>query len=352
MLKAYFHKHTLQFKTPGGTSRGVLNDKDSWFIIVYNEDHPDKKGIGECSIIRKLSIDDRPDFELKLDEVITDISNAESWLEEGLLEFPSIRFGLETALLDLSANTSQILFPSPFTDSNKSIPINGLIWMGDVANMYKQIKEKVLAGFECIKLKIGAINFEDELLLLNKIRKNFSDIDLELRVDANGAFKPQKVLEKLKRLSDFKIHSIEQPIAQGQWDEMARLCEISPIPIALDEELIGINNGQKMEQLLDAIHPQHIILKPSLLGGLNQSEMWIEKAASRNIGWWATSALESNIGLNAVAQWTTTRNNDMYQGLGTGQLFENNIASPLYIKNGALHYGDHHDWNLKAFTDE
>ena len=352
MLKAHFKKHTFQFKKPGGTSRGVLLDKDSWFIIVHNKDNPAKKGIGECSIIRKLSIDDRPDFESKLKEITGGINTAEDGLNEGLKEFPSIRFGIETALLDLNSTTSQLLFPSAFTLGERSIPINGLIWMGDVENMYQQVKEKVAAGFDCIKLKIGAINFEDELLLLKKIRKEFSGHDLELRVDANGAFMPDEALEKLKRLSEYQLHSIEQPVRQGQWQEMARLCEKTPIPIALDEELIGVTEKEEIENMLDTIRPQFIILKPSLIGGLKVSESWIRAAETRNIGWWVTSALESNIGLNAIAQWTYTLQTNMYQGLGTGQLFKNNVPSPLQIHNAALHYFDHNDWNLNALLDE
>jgi o-succinylbenzoate synthase len=352
MLKAHFKKYTFQFKKPSGTSRGVLLDKDSWFIIVYDVENQAKKGVGECSIIRKLSMDDRPDFELKLQEVVNDINNITYWLEEGLKEFPSIRFGLETALLDLHASAPQILFPSAFTSGKKSIPINGLIWMGDVENMYQQVKEKVAAGFQCIKLKIGAINFEDELMLLKKIRKEFSGHDLELRVDANGAFKPAVAMEKLERLSGFELHSIEQPIKQGQWQEMKRLCEASPIPIAMDEELIGLTEAQAIENMLETIRPQFIILKPGLLGGLQVSESWIEAAEKKKVGWWVTSALESNIGLNAIAQWTYTLKTDMYQGLGTGQLFENNVPSPLYIENAALHYGSQRAWNLNALINE
>lgn len=352
MLKAHFKKHTLQFKKPSGTSRGVLMDKDSWFIIVYDLENPTKKGIGECSIIRKLSVDDRPDFESKLQEVLNDINDTTYWLEEGLKAFPSIRFGLETALLDLNATAPQILFPSAFTSGEKSIPINGLVWMGDVEHMYRQMKEKVSAGFDCIKLKIGAINFEDELMLLKKIRNEFSDHELELRVDANGAFTPGEALEKLKRLSEYQLHSIEQPIKQGQWREMADLCEISPIPIALDEELIGLTEKHEIENMLETIRPQFIILKPGLIGGLKQSEVLIKEAELRQVGWWITSALESNIGLNAIAQWTYNLKTDMYQGLGTGQLFENNVPSPLYIENAALHYGNQNAWNLNALLNE
>lgn len=352
MLKAHFKKYTLQFKKPSGTSRGVLMEKDSWYIIVYNENNPAKRGIGECSIIKKLSIDDRPDFETKLIEVTKEINKSTYWLKEGLREFPSIRFGLETALLDLHATTPQILFPSVFTNGEESIPINGLIWMGDVENMYQQVKDKVGSSFDCIKLKIGAINFEDELMLLKKIRNEFSEQELELRVDANGAFTPAEAPEKLKRLSEYELHSIEQPIKQGQWHEMAHLCEISPVHIALDEELIGLTEKEEIESMLDTIRPKYIILKPSLVGGLKQSQFFIKEAEERKIGWWITSALESNIGLNAIAQWTYTLQTDMYQGLGTGQLFENNITSPLFIRNAALYYDGFRKWNLNSLIDE
>ena len=327
-------------------------DKDSLFIIVYDDQIPPKKGIGECSIIRKLSVDDRPDFEKKLLEVVNSINNYSYWLNEGLNEFPSIKFGLETALKDLKAEIPVILFPSEFTSGERSIPINGLIWMGDTENMYQHVKEKVDAGFNCIKIKIGAINFEDELKLLKRIRIDFSERDLELRVDANGAFKPDDAFEKLEKLSEFNLHSIEQPIKQNQWEEMARLCEVSAVPIALDEELIGIYQQTKIQEMLDAIQPQYIILKPSLIGGLQKSELFIKEAEKRGIGWWVTSALESNIGLNVIAQWVYTLNTEMYQGLGTGQLFTNNIPSPLSIKNAHLNYGDNNEWNFESIIND
>lgn len=352
MLKAYYKKHTFRFRKPSGTSRGVLLDKNSWFIVIYNNQEPNKKGVGECSIIRKLSIDDRPDFKQKLLKVVNSIHNYSYWLNEGLNEFPSIKFGLETALKDLNAETSGILFPSKFTSGEKSIPINGLIWMGDTENMYQQVKEKVETGFNCIKIKIGTINFEDELMLLKRIRMDFSERDLELRVDANGAFKPDDALEKLEKLSVYNLHSIEQPIKQNQWEEMARLCEVSPVPIALDEELIGIYQQGKLQEMLDAIQPQYIILKPSLIGGLQKSELFIKEAEKREIGWWITSALESNLGLNAITQWAYTLNNKMYQGLGTGQLFTNNIPSPLNIKNARLNYGDNNKWNFESIIND
>jgi len=352
MLKAYYNKQIFRFRKPSGTSRGVLLDKNSWFIVVYDDQIPAKKGIGECSIIRGLSIDDRPDFEQKLLEAVNSISNYSYWLNEGLNEFPSIKFGLETALKDLNAEISGILFPSEFTSGERSIPINGLIWMGDTENMYQKVKEKVDTGFNCIKIKIGAINFEDELKLLKRIRIDFSERDLELRVDANGAFKPDDALEKLEKLSEFNLHSIEQPIKKNQWKEMANLCQVSPVPIALDEELIEISEKNEIKEMLNTIQPQYIILKPSLIGGLQKSELFIKEAEKRGIGWWVTSALESNIGLNVIAQWVYTLNTEMHQGLGTGQLFVNNIPSPLNIKNARLNYGDNNEWNFESVIND
>jgi len=347
MLHASYKKHTLIFKRPGGTSRGVLSTKDSWFIKVWHGEGSDIVGIGECSIINGLSPDPVERLEEKLKELVSNINN---YFEVDLSEFPSISFGLETALLDLASGGKRILFPSSFTNGEKSIPINGLIWMGAFDFMRQQIIEKLEAGFDCIKLKIGAIDFKQELQLLKMIRKDFSENELELRVDANGAFKPEEALEKLKQLSDYRIHSIEQPIRQNQWQEMAALCEQSPIDIALDEELIGLDDAM-IPEMLDAVQPQYIILKPSLVGGFKRSELFIENAEKRNIGWWVTSALESNIGLNAIAQWTATLNNTMPQGLGTGQLFTNNIDSPLEIINANLKYNPKASWgSLEMIT--
>jgi o-succinylbenzoate synthase len=352
MLQARFKKHTLHFKVPGGTSRGVLQSKDSWYIIVSDSDQQEIKGIGECSLIPKLSIDDRPDFEQKLKMVTEAINQYPYWLDEGLLDFPAIRFGMETALMDLEQNGNRLLFPSDFTEGSTGIPINGLIWMGDFAFMRKQIIEKIESGFRCLKLKIGAIDFQEELKLLRLIREEFNENELELRVDANGAFIPENTLDRLKRLSDFKLHSIEQPIKQGQWEEMAQLCEQTPLPIALDEELIGITAKDVIEEMLSKIKPQYIILKPGLLGGFIQSKMFIESAVENSIGWWITSALEGNIGLNAIAQWTATLDNPMYQGLGTGQVFTNNIPSPLIIRNASLYHDPDISWNLTSIINE
>ncbi len=250
------------------------------------------------------------------------------------------------AIKSLESKTPFELFPSVFTRGEASIPINGLIWMGSESFMKRQIKEKIEAGFGCIKMKIGAIDFETEIDLLKSIRKEFSPSDIELRVDANGAFHPNEALGKLQRLSELNLHSIEQPIKQGQFDTMAKLCEETPLPIALDEELIGIFTSSKKEELLQTIGPQYIILKPSFIGGYKGAEEWIHLAEQQQVGWWVTSALESNVGLNAIAQWTFTLATDTVQGLGTGSLYTNNFDSPLQIKNGTLHYNNKLKWKF------
>lgn len=344
MLRATYKKYTLNFKHPAGTSRGVLYHKDSWFILLWDDTEPDTVGIGECGLLKGLSWDDRPGYENKLREVCDNIIGFQNKTKDSLLDFPSIRFGLEMAMLDLHSQGTKKLFESNFTQGKDSIDINGLIWMGDNSFMRKQIKEKIASGFKCIKLKIGAIDFEEELQLIKNIRSEFSVSDIEIRVDANGAFSSVDALEKLDQLSEYNLHSIEQPIKQGQLEKMKGLCEKTPLPIALDEELIGVFKNK--EELLKEISPQYIILKPSLLGGFQASEEWIKLADQNNIGWWITSALESNIGLNAIAQWTYTLGNKMPQGLGTGQLFTNNIISPLQIKNGRLEYLQRIPWNI------
>ena len=316
-MKASYHKYTLNFKRPSGTSRGVMTTKETWFIVIENND---KKGIGECGILRGLSIDDRPDYQGKLKWACDNINIGLNALLDELIEFPSIQFGLEIAFKSLGSDNSFELFPSEFTRNNDSISINGLIWMGRKAFMKEQIKQKIEEGFRCIKMKIGAIDFSTELDLLSSIRKEFSKDDIELRVDANGAFSASEALEKLKHLSEFDLHSIEQPIKQRQWQEMASLCELTPLPIALDEELIGVFSIAQRKQLLKTIKPQYVIVKPSLIGGFENTTNWITLAKQHNIKWWITSALESNVGLNAIAQYTYTKKNNMPQGLGTGGL--------------------------------
>jgi o-succinylbenzoate synthase len=347
MYQAYFRKYTLQFKHPSGTSRGILTDKVSWFIFLTNDRNPEVSGIGECGPLKGLSIDDRVDYKYKLAQVC---NNPEKYINniEALREFPSIRFGLETAWLDYHQGGEKILYPSAFTDGKDSISINGLVWMGSYKAMLKQVKEKIESGFTCIKLKIGAIDFDSELEIIRSVRKEFSTDEIEIRVDANGAFSAEKAGEKLKRLSEFQIHSIEQPIRQNQWKAMAKFCATSPIPIALDEEIIGIMDLEKKRKLLKEIKPQYIILKPSLLGGFKASEEWIDLAAEMKIRWWITSALESNIGLNAIAQWTYALENKLPQGLGTGQLYSNNFDCPLKIKSGNLFFDPKENWKLTA----
>lgn len=332
-MKAYYKKYILEFKRPSGTSRGILTTKETYFLFI--EDNT-KTGVGECGLFRGLSFDDRLDYTDKMDWVCKNIHLGKDALWEALREWPSIQFGLEQAFRSLEHENPCMLFPSRFTEGQKAIPINGLVWMGDPNFMKEQIDEKIAGGFTCIKLKIGAVSFDEELALLSYIRSHFSPETIEIRVDANGAFNKSEALIKIKQLSEFKLHSIEQPIKKGQYDTMAELCLKSPLPIALDEELIGVTNYIDKQNLLEKIGPPYIILKPSLIGGFKGSEEWIQIADNMGIEWWVTSALESNIGLNAIAQWTFTLDNSMPQGLGTGGLFTNNFDTPLVVRNGHL----------------
>jgi o-succinylbenzoate synthase len=329
--------YTLHFYQPAGTSRGVYHDRKSWFVLLSSPEWPLRTGIGECAPLPDLSCDALPDYEQRLTEACQQLALHGTLDSESLRGYPSILFGLETALRHLQAGTFA-LWDTPFSRGAAGIPINGLIWMGSKDQMLSQIEQKLARGFRCVKLKIGAIDFEEEITLLQYIRQRFSASEIELRLDANGAFSPEDALQKLDRLSQFAIHSIEQPIRAGQWDIMADLVNASPIPIALDEELIGVIEPGEKQRLLDAIQPHYIILKPSLHGGFQGSVDWIELARQRDIGWWITSALESNIGLNAIAQWCGTLDVEMPQGLGTGQLFTNNIPLPLIIKHDQLWY--------------
>jgi o-succinylbenzoate synthase len=342
-MNASHQKYILQFKRPGGTSRGVLHTKVTHILRVQSHD---RVGFGECGVFRGLSIDDRPDYVEKLHWLCRNINNDLEELWEQLKEFPSIQFGLEQALMSVKSQYQFDLFPSKFTDGVDGIPINGLIWMGEASFMKSQIQNKLKSGFTTIKMKIGAIDFKTELSLLKEIRKEYSASEITLRVDANGAFKIGNALEKLKRLSELQIHSIEQPIKKGRLQEMASLCEQSPLPIALDEELIGIFDVTTKKKLLQIVQPDYIILKPSLVGGFRGSEEWIKIAEQENIKWWITSALESNIGLNAIAQWTYTLDNKLPQGLGTGALFTNNFECPLTVSQGSLVYNKNENWNL------
>ncbi|WP_264549235.1 o-succinylbenzoate synthase [Flavobacterium sp. N2820] len=342
-MKATYKKYVLNFKRPSGTSRGVMSEKETWFLFLEENG---KIGIGECGILRSLSIDDRPDYEEKLKWVCHNIHLGKDQLWQELMEFPSIQFGVEMAFLSLQSKTPFELFPSEFIEGTKNMLINGLVWMGEELFMKTQIEEKLAQGFSCIKLKIGAIDFEKELGLLHFIRQNFDAKTIEIRVDANGAFGLNEALDKLNQLAGFELHSIEQPIQKNHTDKMSELCKIAPFPIALDEELIGVFEIETKIELLTKIKPQYIILKPSLVGGFKGTLEWIAVAESLNIGWWITSALESNIGLNAITQFTFTLQNPLPQGLGTGGLYTNNFDCPLEIKKGRIAYNPNLVWNI------
>ena len=343
MMKASYFKYILHFKNPSGTSRGILTDKETWFIVLEKEG---KKGIGECGILRGLSADDRPDFEEKIQWACENIHLGEQKLWNELIEFPSIQFGIEMAFLSLKSENPFVLFPSDFTNFIKSISINGLVWMGDEAFMKAQIEDRIKQGFSCIKLKIGAIDFDKEIELLRFIRAHFDENTIEIRVDANGAFAENEALNKINQITGFKLHSIEQPIKKNYTDTMSVLCKNSKIPIALDEELIGVFSTEEKQNLLEKIKPQFIVLKPSFVGGFRGTLEWISMAEKLNIGWWITSALESNVGLNAIAQFTFLQNNLMPQGLGTGSLFTNNFDCPLTVSDGQLWYDKNKDWKF------
>lgn len=328
---------TLHFKQPAGTSRGIYTIRKIWYLRLSSDECPGIIGTGECAPLPNLSCDDLPNYEEILQHHCTKFENSGILDKDALRPYPSMLFGFETAIRSYEQRSSA-LWNTPFSRGEKGIPINGLIWMGDYNKMLKQIEKKIADGYRCVKLKIGAIGFEDELALLKFIRKHFSSSEIELRVDANGAFSPNEALGKLNRLAEMDLHSIEQPIRAGLWVDMAKLAEVSPIPIALDEELIGINDPNRKRDLLESIRPQYIIIKPSLHGGLEGSSEWIRYAEKMGIGWWITSALESNIGLNAIAQWCATYNISRPQGLGTGALFADNVEMPLEIRGDCLWY--------------
>jgi o-succinylbenzoate synthase len=351
-LKLEFQRVTLRFKFEAGTSRGTLREKDSWIIKLWEKGVPGKFGLGELSPLPGLSLDDKVDYQHEL-----------TWLKDNFppvsmpkseedclslaaslagLDRPSLRFALETALIDLWTGSRRILYPSAFTAGNHRIPVNGLIWMGNEVFMEEQARQKIAEGYTCLKMKIGAINFSSELQILRKIKQSGVRV---LRTDANGAFFPDEVMGVLKQLSQLNLHSIEQPIAAGDWQMMARICRISLVPIALDEELIGIE-GARRKEMLHLIKPQFIVLKPTLLGGIVSTLEWIRLAEEMGIRWWITSALESNIGLNVISQLTAWLNYQGHQGLGTGQLYENNFDSPMNVSEGFMQYTDTRLWNF------
>jgi O-succinylbenzoate synthase len=337
-LKTKIIPHTLIFKQEAQTSRGVYHEHEVWYVKIFDENNPDRFGIGECAPLTDLSSDYNVEYEDILACYCYEFEKTATIDPEKLRNSPSILFGLETAILNYES-CSYKFFDTPFSRSEKGININGLIWMGSFDFMKEQIDNKINNGFTCIKLKIGGINFEDELKLLKYIRDKYSENEITIRLDANGAFLPADALEKLKRLSDFLIHSIEQPIKAGQWEILSELCAITPIPIALDEELIGVYSFPNKKKLIEAILPQYIVIKPSLHGGIFGGNEWIKIAEERHVGWWITSALESNIGLNSIAQWCAKFDNPLHQGLGTGHLYENNVEMPLAVKEGRLWYG-------------
>lgn len=326
MLRAKYLKYNLRFKHPATTSRSTMVDKETYFVCLTDSDLPDKEGIGEVAIFRGLSQEDTPEFEQMLDCICKNIN----YIDLADLPASSLRFGFETALNSLYHTDSEIAQPI-------DIPINGLVWMADKYTMAREMMQKAASGFKCIKLKIGGINFTEELELIKELRKQFSPEQIEIRLDANGSFTPDNALARIDALTLYHIHSIEQPIKPRQWNIMAEICRKSPIPIALDEELIGLNSDSAKLTMLNQIKPQYIILKPSLCGGFEQADKWIMAAEDQAIGWWATSALESNIGLEAIARWIAPKNNPLPQGLGTGALYSNNIPSNMYVDGGTLH---------------
>ena len=335
MLKALWKPFRLYFNFEARTSRAVMHYKDTYFVKVWNDRNPEVYGIGECALFKGLSHEDDAGYEQRLDKICRDIGRTGIPADAD----SSVRFGLETALADLANGGKGIIRPEcEWIRGRRGIRINGLIWMGDRQTMYDRILEKINSGNRCLKLKIGGIDFEQELGLIRFIRSKFGSETLELRLDANGAFTPENAPERLDRLSHLGIHSIEQPIKPGQYDAMSALCRDSSIPVALDEELIGDTSDEFKAQLLGYVRPAYIILKPALCGGLSGADRWIETAVGTGIGWWATSALESNIGLNAIAQWVDTRNPEMPQGLGTGMLYTNNIPSPVEMRDNCLYF--------------
>lgn len=331
-------ERVFHFKQPAGTSRGVYTTRKSWIIELTSPDAPGRRGVGECAPLPGLSCDDIPEYGETLRAICDKFERNGTVDYERLRPYPSMLFGLETALCHFETGGTSF-FDTPFSRGEEGIPINGLVWMGSYDEMMRRMEDKIEHGSRCIKLKIGAIDFENELDLLRRIRERFSSREMTIRLDANGAFKFDEALYKLELLSQYAVHSIEQPIAARQWGNMAELCRDSPLPIALDEELIGVNSPDMKAQLLNIIKPAYIVLKPSLHGGMRGVEEWIEAARQKDVGTWITSALESNIGLNAIAQLTAR----VYgpgirtaQGLGTGQLFTDNIPMPIEIRDNAL----------------
>lgn len=334
-MRLDFCPYNLSFKKPAGTSRGVLTEKITCFLRLYDERNPEHFGLGEAAVFPGLSPEADERYFYKLMELQANVAIGKS---TDLTRFPSLQMGFEQVIRDFSGGGHGTYFDSPFILGERDIVINGLIWMGDYDNMIEQIEKKLSSGFKCIKLKIGAIDWKKEVDMIEYIRARYDRSRVEIRVDANGAFTMDNALPRLKRLADLGVHSIEQPIKAGSPALIRFLCDVSPLPIALDEELIGKFTREEKAATLDEIKPAYIVIKPSLTGGFSGAKEWIDLASERGIGWWITSALESNIGLNALAQWVATLKTEMPQGLGTGALFTNNIATPVYTDGELLKY--------------
>lgn len=347
-MRLEFAPYLLNFKEPGGTSRGVLTEKPTFLIKVYDENDPSHFGIGEAAVFPGLSPEADGNYVWKLTELLANVAIGR---ETDLSRHSSIQFGLEQAILDFSNGCKGIYFTSDFTQGNESILINGLVWMGDFDKMMERLEAKIKQGYRCIKIKIGAIEWNNEIEMIRFIRKSFDETQLMIRVDANGGLEFKECLDKLEQLANLKVHSIEQPIKAGNPRDMAYLCKETPVPIALDEELIGKGNNQERIAVLDEINPQYIILKPALCGGFSGATEWIEEASKRNIGWWITSALESNVGLNAIAQFAASMKAQGPQGLGTGNLFTNNFETPITLTGDRLNYNPYIPFDYSQFKD-
>lgn len=334
-MRLQFAPYILKFKEPAGTSRGVLTEKPTCYMRLFDENNPSRYGVGEAAVFPGLSPEADDRFFYKLMELQANVRLGRS---TDLSHFPSLQFGFEQCIRDFTGGCNGIYYPSQFVAGIQSIQINGLVWMGNREEMMERMEKKLEEGFSCIKFKIGAIDWKSEIDMIETVRKRYNRDRVEIRVDANGAFDMDHALPRLKHLADLGVHSIEQPIKAGQPLMMQFLCQVSPLPIALDEELIGKFSMEEKARTLDAIHPQYIVIKPTLTGGYSGAEEWIKLAEERNIGWWITSSLESNIGLNALAQWTATLGNKMPQGLGTGALFTNNLDAPIYLEGDKLRY--------------
>ncbi|QQR85422.1 MAG: o-succinylbenzoate synthase [Flavobacteriales bacterium] len=346
MIRAAWKEITLTPRFELGTSKGAINARTVWYLIAWHADRPEVRGIGEAALFPGHSKEFPAEVKTKLLELCLDTSNWRERLNGDLVEVPSVRFAVEQCLKDLDASGSKMLYPSAFTLGQHGILINGLVWMGDKSTMQQRIREQIDKGFTTVKMKIGAIGIEDELALLKAVRSEFSTKDITLRVDANGAFDARSAPDVLKRLADLDVESIEQPVPPGLYEVMEELCASAPLPIALDEDLIGLNTRDAKSDLLDQVKPQRIVIKPSLVGGWAAAEEWIALANERKIGWWITSALESSIGLNAIAQWTATLATHGAQGLGTGNVYANNIPCPLVAARGELRYRPELEWDL------